>query len=335
MKPTLPAVKDGHGNWEERPALGYLDNLKRVNDTLYADIVDIPMDALKKYDEMQKRSIEVRPEEFQIVGLALLGTSEPFHDMARVTSLDAARQSDGLFTIKNVPIFRTNIRDGVDYTVEWIDKAIAMHVATKIQSMKEVLRAALVAASQGAKAACFEYEPKRKEPEMPELNTNPGQAAAETERLQKELAEMKKTAEAAQIETAKFQRQIAEERMTARVAAVFAKGAMKGDLASNVKYYLALPPEEAEKHLKTIEELSASTGLTTRTVEVKPESAGGDEPKISAFQSGYVRAMGFADADMKAFKKSGGQIVVERAKPTDNRQPPPEWLARNNPPPVE
>jgi len=140
MKGTLPAVKVGHGGLldsTEAPAIGYLDNLRRWNNVLVADIVDIPEQFLEEYDKYPKRSVEIIFEKYLVVSLALLGGTPPQHELAMISSEDAEQQPNGTYTIANVPIFRTTERDGYEYDEEWLDNAVANHKLHKVMSDAE------------------------------------------------------------------------------------------------------------------------------------------------------------------------------------------------------
>ena len=80
-KRFLPRVIVGHTNdKEEKPAVGFLDNLKLQGKTVVADLVNL---AQKTFDEIRtkawpSRSVEVNPLKKKFTALALLGGSEPY-----------------------------------------------------------------------------------------------------------------------------------------------------------------------------------------------------------------------------------------------------------------
>lgn len=80
-KKFLPRVIVGHTNdKEEKPAVGFLDNLKLQGKTVMADLVNL---AQKTFDEIRtkawpSRSVEVNPLKKKFTALALLGGSEPY-----------------------------------------------------------------------------------------------------------------------------------------------------------------------------------------------------------------------------------------------------------------
>jgi hypothetical protein len=80
-KKFLPRVIIGHTNdKDEKPAVGFLDNLKLQGKTVYADLTKL---AQKTFDEIKSkawpsRSVEVNPLKKKFTALALLGGSEPY-----------------------------------------------------------------------------------------------------------------------------------------------------------------------------------------------------------------------------------------------------------------
>ena len=80
-KKFLPRVIVGHTTKDsEKPAVGFLDNLKLQGRTVYADLVKL---AQKTFDEIKNkawpsRSVEVNPDKKKFTALALLGGSEPY-----------------------------------------------------------------------------------------------------------------------------------------------------------------------------------------------------------------------------------------------------------------
>jgi len=80
-KKFLPRVIVGHTTKDsEKPAVGFLDNLKLQGKTVYADLTKL---AQKTFDEIKNkawpsRSVEVNPDKKKFTALALLGGSEPY-----------------------------------------------------------------------------------------------------------------------------------------------------------------------------------------------------------------------------------------------------------------
>jgi hypothetical protein len=79
-KKFLPRVIVGHQEKEEKPAVGFLDNLKLQGKIVMADLVNL---AQKTFDEIRtkawpSRSVEVNPDKKKFTALALLGGSEPY-----------------------------------------------------------------------------------------------------------------------------------------------------------------------------------------------------------------------------------------------------------------
>jgi len=79
-KKFLPRVIVGHQDKDEKPAVGFLDNLTVKGQTVYADLVKL---AQKTFDEIKtkawpSRSVEVNPAKKKFTALALLGDSEPY-----------------------------------------------------------------------------------------------------------------------------------------------------------------------------------------------------------------------------------------------------------------
>ena len=80
-KKFLPRVIVGHTNdKEEKPAVGFLDNLKIKGETVYADLVKL---AQKTFDEIKAnawpgRSVEVNPAKKKFTAMAFLGGTEPY-----------------------------------------------------------------------------------------------------------------------------------------------------------------------------------------------------------------------------------------------------------------
>ena len=80
-KKFLPRVIVGHTTKDsEKPAVGFLDNLKTQGRTVYADLTKL---AQKTFDEIKNkawpsRSVEVNPNKKKFTALALLGGSEPY-----------------------------------------------------------------------------------------------------------------------------------------------------------------------------------------------------------------------------------------------------------------
>lgn len=77
-----PRVFVGHHGAanENRPGVGFLDRLRRVGDTVYADLVEIPEAEFAKLREGRwpYRSPEFAPESDTVTGLALLESSRPY-----------------------------------------------------------------------------------------------------------------------------------------------------------------------------------------------------------------------------------------------------------------
>jgi len=89
----FPSVIIGHnkeGQAEEKPARGFLDNMKLVGNDIVADLVKIPS---RVFEELKTRayphrSVEVNPDKKRISALALLGGTTPFHKLPIMEFLD-------------------------------------------------------------------------------------------------------------------------------------------------------------------------------------------------------------------------------------------------------
>jgi hypothetical protein len=80
----LPSVIIGHNDgFEEKPARGFLQNIRLEGDVLKADITKIPEAVFQslKNREYPHRSVEVNPEDARITALALLGGTPPYHKL--------------------------------------------------------------------------------------------------------------------------------------------------------------------------------------------------------------------------------------------------------------
>ena len=80
----FPSVIIGHNDGkEEKPARGFMDNLKLDGDIVKSDIVKIPQDIFKNLKERQfpHRSVEINPDDARFTALALLGSTSPYHKL--------------------------------------------------------------------------------------------------------------------------------------------------------------------------------------------------------------------------------------------------------------
>lgn len=82
----LPSVIIGHnepGQTEEKPAKGFMDNLRVESDTVITDITKIPPTTFEsiKNREYPHRSVEVNPQKATFTALALLGGTRPYHKL--------------------------------------------------------------------------------------------------------------------------------------------------------------------------------------------------------------------------------------------------------------
>ena len=83
----LPKIVVGHQTGGERPASGFMDNLKRVGDGIVADFVRMPAALFAEFKAgmWPDRSIEAYPAKAQINAVALLGSTPPYHkDLGQV-----------------------------------------------------------------------------------------------------------------------------------------------------------------------------------------------------------------------------------------------------------
>lgn len=116
-----PAVKDGHHFEPGKPALGYLDNVRRVGDKLIADLVDLPTKVYdmikgKRYDRV---SAEIAPNlekngktyKWVLSALAILGPEIP-----EVTGLKPLRQC---FQDESQKIDQYDLENGIIQITEW------------------------------------------------------------------------------------------------------------------------------------------------------------------------------------------------------------------------
>ena len=85
MDEYMPPAFIGHEEipGKETEAIGFLDNLKLIGETVYADILKVPAEIFKKLKERSfpNRSVELHPKTGQIMGLAFLGKTRPYHKL--------------------------------------------------------------------------------------------------------------------------------------------------------------------------------------------------------------------------------------------------------------
>jgi hypothetical protein len=77
-----PSVIVGHNlDVGEKPAVGFMGNLRRIGNTLYADLVNIQREVFEQIRKgmWPQRSVEVYARSARIAALALLGGSSPYH----------------------------------------------------------------------------------------------------------------------------------------------------------------------------------------------------------------------------------------------------------------
>lgn len=111
-----PAVKDGHHKEVGKPALGYVDNLRREGEKIVCDLVDLPKrvyDAIKEhgYDRVSveiARNLERNGKKYPLVltALSLLGTEIP--EVSGLKPLRDSFDGEGL-TIEAMESFETDI----------------------------------------------------------------------------------------------------------------------------------------------------------------------------------------------------------------------------------
>lgn len=111
-----PAVKDGHHREVGKPALGYVDNLRREGEKIVCDLVDLPKrvyDAIKEhgYDRVSveiARNLERNGKKYPLVltALSLLGTEIP--EVSGLKPLRDSFDGEGL-TIEAMESFETDI----------------------------------------------------------------------------------------------------------------------------------------------------------------------------------------------------------------------------------
>ena len=82
----LPSAVIGHGEKEgiEPESIALVDNLKLIKDTVYSDIMKISSDDFENKFKKRKypnRSVELHPETKQLMALAFLGKTRPFHKL--------------------------------------------------------------------------------------------------------------------------------------------------------------------------------------------------------------------------------------------------------------
>lgn len=81
----LPPAFVGHGEipGKETEAIGFLDNLKLKDQIVYADILKVSTSVFKLFKDRKypNRSVELHPKTGQIMGLAFLGKTRPFHKL--------------------------------------------------------------------------------------------------------------------------------------------------------------------------------------------------------------------------------------------------------------
>ncbi len=84
----LPALFVGHSGWVEKPASGFIDNLQLEDSVIFADLVNIPEEEFNQIQSKRypNRSIEVFDERAELAGVALLGSSIPYHKMPQLFS---------------------------------------------------------------------------------------------------------------------------------------------------------------------------------------------------------------------------------------------------------
>ena len=78
----LPSVILGHSmEGVEKPAVGFLDRLRRIGDTLYADLKGLHSEVFRQIRRgmWPQRSVEVVRGAARVAALALLGSSSPYH----------------------------------------------------------------------------------------------------------------------------------------------------------------------------------------------------------------------------------------------------------------
>jgi len=119
----LPPLIRGH-NWygEERPAEGFIQNLKRDESTLTADFVKIPADLFAEMEDRKwpYRSVEIDQSSAELMAVALLGSNAPYDKLP----LLAFKQGEGetlIFSQSEVGVWHNTDDKGI--TTEEINVA--------------------------------------------------------------------------------------------------------------------------------------------------------------------------------------------------------------------
>lgn len=129
MEGYRPPVKIEH-DIDRSPTseiIGFLDNVRIKNGIMFGDIVEINSNNLDFVEKYPYISIEVIPENCEIVSVAMLGDKPPFHKFPALTNYNKTTKNDKT-NIINVPLFQPTRRTygdkEYDFDINWMKDTV-------------------------------------------------------------------------------------------------------------------------------------------------------------------------------------------------------------------